>query len=95
MRVTDREAAETLALSALSFLARDPDRIAAFLSQTGIGPDQIRDAAGQPGFLAGVLDHLLGDESLLLMFADDCGIEPGAVAAARAGLGGRQPPFQS
>ena len=95
MYAIDRDAAETLALSALSFLARDPDRIAAFLSQTGIAPDQIRDAADQPGFLKGVLDHLLADESLLLMFADDCGFEPGSVPAARAALGAPERPFPS
>src|ERR1700757_1660107 len=65
-----REAAEALAIQALSFIAEEPERLGAFLAASGIGPDAIREAADTPGFLAGVLDHMLSDESLLLAFAD-------------------------
>ena len=83
-----REAAETLAIQALAFLAEEPERLGAFMAASGIGPDAIRDAAREPDFLAGVLDHMLGDESLLLAFADSAGLDPGSIAKARRALGG-------
>lgn len=83
-----RDAAEALALQALSFLARDPDRIGRFLASTGLGPQQLRQAAQEPGFFAAVLDHLMADEPLLMMFSEDAGIEPRAVPVARHVLNG-------
>ena len=84
-----RTAAETLAIQALAFLADDPERLGAFLAVTGIAPAAIRQAAQQRDFLAGVLDHMLGDESLLVAFADSIGIDPAAIAKAQHALGGR------
>jgi len=83
-----REAAEMLAIQALSFLAEEPERLGAFLSVTGIGPEAIREAAREPGFLAGVLEHILADENLLLAFAEGAGIDPADIARARRALGG-------
>jgi hypothetical protein len=82
-----REAAETLAVQALAFIAEQPEQLARFLAETGIGPDQIRAAARQPDFLAGVLDHMLADEALLIAFADSAGIDPAAVVRLRNVLG--------
>jgi hypothetical protein len=78
-----RDAAESLAVQALTFLAGDPERLARFLALTGIGPDRIRAAAATPGFLAGVLDHVASDESLLMAFAGEAGIDPADIARAR------------
>jgi hypothetical protein len=85
-----REAAEALAIQALSFIAEDPERLDAFLAASGIGPEAIRDAARAPGFLGGVLDHMLADESLLLAFADSAGLDPASIARARRALSGRR-----
>ncbi|MFZ3308266.1 MAG: DUF3572 domain-containing protein [Xanthobacteraceae bacterium] len=82
-----RESAEMMAIQALSFLAADPERLGAFLSMTGIGPDAIRDAAREPGFLAGVLEHMLDNEPLLLAFAEAAGLDPADIARARNALG--------
>ncbi len=82
-----REAAEALAVQALSFIAEEPERLGAFLAASGIGPDAVREAARAPGFLGGVLDHMLADESLLLAFADSAGLDPASVARARRTLG--------
>ena len=60
-----QEAAEALAIQALTFIAGDTERLGRFLATTGIGPAQIRAAAQEPGFLAGVLSYLAGDERLL------------------------------
>ncbi len=84
------EAAEMLAIQALGFIAEDSERLAGFLASTGIPAEEIRAAAGEPGFLAGVLEHMLGDESLLIAFALSAGIDPAEVARARSALGGQQ-----
>jgi len=75
-----------LAIQALAFMAADPERRELFLATTGIAASEIRTAAREPGFLAGVLEHMLGDESLLIAFADSAGIDPAAVARARSAL---------
>ena len=82
-----RQAAEMLAIQALAFIAQEPARLSAFLSVTGIPSERIRDAAREPRFLAGVLEHMLGDESLLLAFAADAGIDPAEVVRAGGVLG--------
>jgi hypothetical protein len=84
-----RETAEMLAIAALAFIAEEPERLNGFLSVTGIPLEGIREAAGQPGFLGGVLEHMLCDETLLLAFADSAGIDPDGIAQARSALGGR------
>lgn len=85
------EAAEALALAAIQFLALEADRLQRFIDLTGLGPDDLRARLAEPVFLAGVLDHLLGDEPLLLDFASWAAIDPGAVAEAKHRLvGGRE-----
>ncbi len=82
------EAAEGLAIQALTFIAGDGERLGRFLATTGIGPAQIRAAAQEPGFLVGVLDYLAGDEGLLAAFAAETGNDPAHVGKALAALGG-------
>jgi hypothetical protein len=82
-----KDAAEALAIQALTFIAGDGERLGRFLAATGIGPAQIRPASGEPGFLTGVLDYLVGDESLLAAFAAETGFEPADPAKALAVLG--------
>jgi Protein of unknown function (DUF3572) len=83
-------AAEGLAIAALGFIAAEPDRLGRFLALTGIGPESIRDAAREPRFLAGVLDHVAADEDLLLAFAAEREVDPEHVMLARDLLvGGR------
>lgn len=84
-----REAAEVLAIQALAFFAEEPDRLNGFLAASGISTDQIREAAREPNFLAGVLEHMLGDESLLIAFAQSAGLDPADIARARKALGGQ------
>jgi Protein of unknown function (DUF3572) len=82
MKSSDREAAEDLALEALSFLAADEERLSRFVYLSGLTVDNLREAAAEPGFLAGVLDHLAGDESLLLAFAANRSLDPAEVTRA-------------
>jgi hypothetical protein len=81
------ETAEVLAVQALAFIAEDDSRLSGFIASTGIAVQSIRAAAREPNFLAGVLEHILADESLLIAFADSAGIDPAEVARARQALG--------
>jgi hypothetical protein len=76
--------AEALAVQALSFLAAEPERLGAFLAETGLGPESVRAAASAPGFLPAVLDHLIGNEA----FAASRDLDPAAVVKAREVLPG-------
>lgn len=82
------EDAEGLAVQALTFIACEPERLGRFLAMTGIAPDEIRAASGEPGFLAGVLEHLAGDERLLTAFAAEADVDPSVVGKALDTLGG-------
>ncbi len=86
-RAISVEAAESLAIQALAFLAAEPERLGRFLVTTGIGPEGIRSAAREPQFLAGVLDYLAGNEQLLIGFANHVAMNPADVARAGAVLG--------
>jgi hypothetical protein len=81
-----KEAAEMLAIQALGFIGEEPERLAGFLHSSGLAVEQIRDAAQEPRFLVGVLEHMLGDESLLLAFATSVGVDPAAIGQAHAAL---------
>ena len=82
-----RQTAEMLAVQALGFIAEDETRLGGFIASTGIAVQSIRDAAREPNFLGGVLEHILADENLLIAFADSAGINPAEVARARQALG--------
>ena len=82
------EAAEGLAIQALTYLAEDPERLGRFLTVTGIGPDEIRAASAEPGFLAGVLAYLASDEQLAAEFTALTACGAGDIARAHDALGG-------
>jgi hypothetical protein len=82
------EHAQSLAVSALAFIAADPDRLSRYLGLTGLGPDNLRTAAADPAFLGSVLDYLVADEKLMVEFAADAGLKPEAIARAQAALSG-------
>lgn len=79
----NHDGAEHLAIEALSFLASNEKRLAQFLQATGYTLAAIRAEAASPEFLAGILDFLLSDESLLLVFASHNGLDPSAIARAK------------
>jgi hypothetical protein len=87
-RDTAREQAETIAIQALGFLAGNPQRLARFLTLSGLEPAGIRAAASDPAFLAGVLEHVTSDETLLVAIASEAGIKPEDIARARTILSG-------
>ena len=63
-----RDRAETIAIKALTFIAGDQDLMGAFLAQSGLSPDELRESLNEPGFLIGVLDFLLMEDERVLAF---------------------------
>ncbi len=84
---------ESVAISALGFLAAEESRLERFLALSGLGPHNLRQAAADSGFLAAVLDYIAADERLLVAFAAKEGLDPAAIARARESLGGAPPSF--
>jgi hypothetical protein len=80
--------ADEVALRALAFLSLDEDRLSRFLALTGLAASDIGGLVAEPAFRLAVLDHLAGDESLLLAFAEAEGLAPEAIGRARRALGG-------
>jgi hypothetical protein len=85
---TGPEAAAQTAIEALAWLAADEERLERFLAICGLGPQNLRQAAAEPGFLAAVLDYFVSHEALLVDFAGDTGRRPEEVARAHAVLRG-------
>ncbi|WP_238182943.1 DUF3572 domain-containing protein [Methylobacterium trifolii] len=63
-------------------MVADEDRLFPFLNATGMTPESLRAGARDPGVLAGVLDHVMGDEPVLLACASALGVKPERIAAA-------------
>jgi hypothetical protein len=87
----DRESAEAIALQGLTFLAEDAARMLRFLKLTGLELGEVRARAGTPELSLAVLEHLAGDESLLLVFAASRAVAPESVGRAIALLEGARP----
>ena len=81
-----REAAEIVAVQALSFIAGDPERLGAFLAESGLGPETLRGAAADPRFLAHVLDFIMRDDATVKAFAATSQLHPTNIAAAHQAL---------
>lgn len=90
-RTIDKAGAEDLAVRALTFLAAEDDRLRRFLDLSGLQPGGVRAAASSPGFLAGVLDYVAADETLLLAMAEAVAEPPESIMAARETLSPTDP----
>jgi hypothetical protein len=75
-----------LALAALAATLTDERRARRFLDLTGIGTDELRRRAGEPALLVGLLAFLEAHEPDLLSVAEQIGVKPEALVAARADL---------
>ena len=82
--------AEVIAIEALGWLAQDKDLMPRFLALTGIEATSIRQAAREPGFLAGVLQFFLAHEPTLLRYCEDAGRDPSSIENALTYLPGGQ-----
>jgi hypothetical protein len=80
--------AEATAVAILGWLAGEPELLSRFLALTGVAPAEVRNAISDPGFLAGLVDFLMGHEPTLVAFSEATGIKPEAVVHAHAILSG-------
>lgn len=78
----NRTQADETAAAILGWLASEPDMLGRFLALSGVQPNQLRNAVNDPGFLAGMIDFLMGHEPTLLAFCEATDTKPEAVAAA-------------
>ncbi len=83
--------ASGIALKLLEFMAEDGNHLWQFMELAGLSPGDLKHLAASLDFQAGLLDHVLANESLLLAFAANQGLNPAAVVQARARLPGYSP----
>ena len=79
---------ESLSVAALVWIAGDPAMLRRFLDLTGIEASDIRAAAAEPGFLAGVLKFIAAHEPTLNAFAQAENVHPSAIMKAIRSLPG-------
>ena len=77
---------ETLALGALGWVLAEDARAARLLALTGLTPETLRDWVQDRDFLAAVLRFLEGHEPDLIACADELGVSPARLVAAREAL---------
>ena len=86
MRSFETIDAEALALGALGWTLSDDARASRLLALTGVTPDLIRARLEDRDFLAAVLRFLEGHEPDLVACADELGVAPAQLVAAREQL---------
>lgn len=85
-KARDLETAEMIALQAVAFITGDPTQCARFLAVTGGHLADLKAKLGEAETLAAVLDYLLEDEALLLVFASHAALPPNDIAVASQAL---------
>jgi hypothetical protein len=80
--------AEVIALKALTFLVSDEDRLSGFLALSGMDLQDLKEQATDINTLAGLLDHVLAHENLLVEFARSLSCRPESIMCARHKLPG-------
>lgn len=80
--------AEATAIQILAWLTGQPDLLGRFLALTGVEAGSIRQAAAEPGFLAGVTGFVMAHEPTLMAFCEESGVGPERVAACHHRLAG-------
>lgn len=83
-----RSSAETVALSALAWLAANDALWPMFMGASGVEGTDLRARAGDADFLASVLDFILMDDAWVIDCAGAQHIAPERIAHARAALPG-------
>ena len=82
------EDAEAMAIQILSWLIGQPELMSRFLAMTGIEASSIRQAAAEPGFLAGVIGFVMAHEPTLMAFCEESGVKAERVASCHHRLAG-------
>jgi hypothetical protein len=85
------ERAETIALQALGWLVGHEELRPVFLGSSGATPEDLRERATDPAFLAAVLAFLTMDDAWIIAFCDAAEIGYDAPLRARYALPGQAP----
>jgi len=84
------ERAETIALQALGWIAANDELAPVFLGSTGASAEDLRSRAGDPAFLASVLEFLTMDDAWVTGFCDAADLPYEAPLLARYALPGAE-----
>lgn len=88
-RCMDRQkTAETVALDAFLWVAAQDGMMGQFLDASGVPPDDMTHAVGDPIFLGAVLDFLLAEDARVVAFCDMQGLAYTEPMRARMALPG-------
>ena len=68
------ERAQTIGLQALAWLVGNDDLLPGFMGATGTAEADLRARAGDPVFLASVLDYVTMDDNWVIAFCDATGL---------------------
>ncbi len=85
-----REAAETLALDALAWIATEEDLLDIFMGSTGASREDLAQRLNDGEFLGSILDFVMMDDAWIVKFCDDRRLSYTAPGQARAALPGGQ-----
>lgn len=83
-----QDAAETLALEVLGWLAGHDDLLGTFMGATGVSQEDLRAGAKDPVFLGSLLDFLMMDDAWVIEFCTARNHPNDALMQARAALPG-------
>lgn len=85
-----REAAEAIAIQALSYIASNDELLGRFMETTGLTLGELRGAANEPGFLSAVLAFIRQDEPECLSFSSNAGLSHTDIQGAAMVLEGHE-----
>ena len=84
------EAAETFGLKALGWLAANEELMPVFLGSSGAVVEDLKAQAGDPSFLASVLDFIMMDDAWVIAFCDAIGAQYQDPMLARQAMPGSE-----
>jgi hypothetical protein len=84
------EAAETFGLKALGWLATNEELMPVFLGSSGAAVEDLKAQAGDPSFLASVLDFIMMDDAWVIAFCDAIGAQYQDPMLARQAMPGSE-----
>ena len=85
-----QDAAQIVAIQALSWILSDPATLNSFVAATGVGSDEFGARARDPDFHGAILDFLLTDDRFVVGFCDTAGLAYTIPMAVRMVLPGGQ-----
>ena len=84
------DAAETIAIRAVGWLAGHEELLPVFLGASGASGDDLKARLADPAFLASVLDFITMDDAWVIAFCDEAGMPYETPLRARQALPGAE-----